>query len=80
MARIEVHTLMQVELDGGWLLSKYTNYFNSWAVLHRHKEGLNLCSKHTTHRRKGVFLLCSKCKTEVPDEVMGFLELIKWEA
>lgn len=62
-----------IKLDGGWVINLYERSttlqnFKEYRIRHTH-EGYDW----------RVASICLRCKAVVPEEILGFVELLRWE-
>ena len=83
MARVEVLTMSMpvVQLEDDWCVQRYHQPSTWWNVFHFH-EGVLCATYHpyidNTNARVN-YKCCTQCGNKVPEYVMGFINLLRWQ-
>ena len=73
-----------LKLDGGWVINLLegatTRYdISEYRLKHTH-EGYNWSVNHSSYAPESERVMrCLKCRAIVPEEALGFIELLRWE-
>ena len=86
MDRIEVLTMSMpvVQLEDDWCVQRYHQPSTWWNVFHRHDDVL--CGTYSPYISNDVvngvrvsYKCCTQCGDKVPEYVIGFINLLRWQ-